>query len=208
IWKIVMIDTGDIPYPVFVLTGLSSWYYFTYLVSNAGTSLVSAQTIIKKIYFPKLVIPVSKAITGFVNLLITLLLLFIFMVITGRYPNLNIIGLPVIILLNIITGLAFGIWLSALTIRFRDFHHIIPYIIGFGIWITPVFYPISLIPESYRHFIYLNPMAAVAEGYRWALLGGKLPSPWFLTSLIAVFVLLITGMLYFRKNEGKIADMI
>ncbi|MBI4649591.1 MAG: ABC transporter permease [Bacteroidia bacterium] len=206
--KIILLNTGGIPYPVFVLAGLAAWYYFTYLVGSGGSSVIQAQSIIKKIYFPKLVLPLSKAVVGLVNLVIILALLIIYMLITGYFPCLNIIFLPVVILFNMITGLSLGIWLSALTIRYRDFHHIIPYTIGFGIWLTPVFYPVSILPESYQFFMFFNPMAAVAEGYRWALAGTPFPSINYLFSIIPVLILLAGGLYYFRKIEGKMVDMV
>ena len=206
--RLLKVDTGNIPYPLFALTGMSAWYYFAALVSGAGTSLMEMQHIIQKVSFPKLIIPLSKALSGVANLAMALILVSLLMLIYGRAPGIQIVFLPVLVLLLMVTGLSLGLWLSALTIRFRDFHHVIPYLMSFAIWTTPVFYPSTLIPEEYIFFLYLNPMAAIIEGFRWSVLGGDLPAVYYLISFIPVGILLITGVVYFRKIENKIVDFI
>jgi len=206
--KLIKVDTGDIPYPLFAFSGMIGWYYFTNIFSNAGTSLVNSQDLIRKIYFPRVVLPLSKVLVGLAEFLISLTLLFIMMLISGKIPTWEIIFLPAFLLLNIITGFSFGLWLSALTIRYRDFQHIIPFFIYLGIWLTPVFYPSSLIPKEYSFLTYTNPIAAVIAGYRWSLFGGEPVSPYYLVSFILMLFILITGFIYFRKNESIIADYI
>ncbi len=208
--KLIDVDTGHIPYPLFAFTGMIAWYFFTHIFNHAGTSLVNAQDLIRKIYFPRIILPLSKVLVGCVEFSISLALLFILMAVMGVTPSVKIAYLPIFIFFNIVTGLAFGIWLSALTIRYRDFQHIIPYFINLGIWLTPVFYPTTLIPEKYSFFIYLNPMAAVIAGYRWTLFGdvGSIAkiSPNYIVAFIPVSILLVTGFMYFRKSERTIAD--
>lgn len=207
--KLIDVNTGEIPYPLFAFTGMTAWYFFVHIFSHAGTSLVNSQDLIRKIYFPRIILPLSKVLVGMVEFSISLALLFIIMLLMGVKPTANLVYLPIFIFFNIVTGLAFGIWLSALTIRYRDFQHIIPYFVNLGIWLTPVFYPSTLIPAKYSFFIYINPMAAVIAGYRWVLFGhaqiAKI-SPYYFFAFIPVILLLVTGFIYFRKNEATIAD--
>lgn len=205
--KLIDVDTGAIPYPLFAFTGMIGWYFFSHIFNHAGTSLVNSQDLIRKIYFPRIILPLSKVLVGMVEFSISLTLLFIMMLIMGVPPTINVLFLPFFILFNIITGLSFGIWLSALTIRYRDFQHIIPYLINLGIWLTPVFYPSTIIPKEYNFVLYINPMSAVIAGYRWCLFGGELSAN-YLYGFIPVVILLVTGFIYFRKSEATIADHI
>ncbi|HWB63564.1 MAG TPA: ABC transporter permease, partial [Chitinophagales bacterium] len=165
-----------VPYAVFAFTGIMGWFYFTSLVGQGGTALMNNQQILKKIHFPGLVLPFSKALVGLVEFGISLVLLLIILMVTGCGISGRIIFLPLVLAANIITGLSLGIWLSALTIRFRDLHHIIPYLVGFGIWITPVFYPSTMVPTAYNWVYYLHPVANVIALYRWIFIG--LPVNW------------------------------
>lgn len=202
------VDTGDIPYPLFAFTGLVSWYFFTAMVVRCGKSVIEAQGIIQDVYFPKLILPLSKSIVGLVEFGISLLILLVIMLATGHLPGIQVLILPVLIAINLLLGLTVGIWLSALSYRYRDFQHIIPYLVNFGIWLTPVFYPSTLIPEKYSYLLYLNPMAGVIEGYRWTLLGAEAPSPWYLVSFGVAFLFLWAGTSYFRKIENTMVDRI
>ena len=197
-----------IPYPLFAFTGMIPWYFFTMLIGNAGTSLSQSEHLIKKIFFPKLVLPLSKVLVGLVEFCVSSVFLVALMVFYQYKPTVDILFLPLFIILNIITGLSIGIWLSALTIRYRDFHHFIPYLISFGIWLTPVFYPGSLIPADKAFYIHLNPMAGVIAGFRWCILGDKFPDPGYLIGFIPVLVLFISGLLFFRKVENKVVDYV
>jgi len=196
------------PYPLFAFTGMIPWYYFTMLIGNAGTSLSQSEHLIKKIFFPKLVLPLSKVLVGLVELGISMIFLIILLVAYQYEPTINLLYLPIFIILNIITGLSVGIWLSALTIRYRDFHHFIPYLISFGIWLTPVFYPGTIFPADKTYLIYINPMAGVIAGYRWSILGENLPVVEYLVGFIPVIILFITGLFYFRKVENKVVDYV
>jgi lipopolysaccharide transport system permease protein len=206
--KIMNIDTGGIPYPLIAFSGMISWYYFGFMVGNGGTSLIQSQELIRKINFPKLVLPLSKSLTGFIEFGISLVLLFIMMLIL-RYPvSINLVFLPLFLIMNIITGLTVAIWLGSLTVRYRDFQHIIPYLINFGIWVTPVFYPSTLIPEKYKVLLYLNPMAGVISGFRFCLLGTPPPDKWYLLTFSVVIVAFLGGIRYFQKMERKIPDLV
>jgi lipopolysaccharide transport system permease protein len=145
---------------------------------------------------------------GLVEFGLSLVLLIVLMQIMGSAISWSIIFLPFFVLLNIAVGLSIAIWLGALTIRYRDFHHIIPYLVNFSIWLTPVFYPVTLIPPKFEWLMYWNPMAATIAGFRWALTGGPLPNTNYLLSLVPVIGLLISGFMYFRKVEDQIADYV
>jgi len=206
--KLLKIDTGTIPYPLFAFAGMICWYYFSYLLGSAGTSLLSSQDIIKKIYFPKLILPFSKVLVGLVEFGIAFAILLIMMLYMGFNPQLKLIFIPIGIVLTITTALSVGIWLSALTIRFRDFHHIIPYLVNFGIFVTPVFYPATLIPPDYKFLLFLNPMAGILEGFRWMLFDSPVPSVYYAIGFIPVCLLFVGGLFYFVRIEGKMSDIV
>jgi lipopolysaccharide transport system permease protein len=167
------VDTGGIPYPLFAISGISMWTYFGFVLNQSGNSVIGAQEMIKKIYFPRLVIPLSKAVVGFVDFGVALLMLVLLMVVYEFSPSINIIFAPLFILLNIIAALSVGIWLSALTIRYRDFQHVIPFLVQFGMYATPVAYPARLVSDKYQLIYNLNPMAGVIQGFRWSVFGGE-----------------------------------
>lgn len=206
--KAVRVDTGNIPYPLFALTGMTAWAYFSFVLSQSGQSIIGAQEMVKKIYFPRLVIPLSKAVVAFVDFLIALVFVILLMIIYQYSPTSKLIWFPLFFLINIIAALSVGIWLSALTIRYRDFIHVIPFLVQFGLYATPVGYPASLIPEKYQIIYHLNPMAGVVEGFRYSLLGaGEINSLSYISFFI-IGVLFITGILYFKKVEKVMADIV
>lgn len=205
---LIKADTGALPYPVFALTGMIAWSYFTNLANSIGNSLIEAQHILKKIYFPKLILPLSKVLVGAVDFFVSFALIILAMLLFSVHPGWQIIFFPVFFFLNILTGFTIGIWTSSLTFRYRDFQNIAPAIIGFCIWLTPVFYPTTILPGQISSFMYLNPMAFVIEGYRFTLVGDKVPSHYFLISVIPVLILFVLGLLYFRKIEDEIAEFI
>lgn len=207
--KAAKVDTGSIPYPVFAMTGMWAWSYFSYVMTQAGQSIINSQSLITKVYFPRLIIPVSKSIVGFIDFSIVFIMLVILMVGYRVLPSANVIALPVVILSVILLSLALGIWLSALTIRFRDFQYVIPFMVQIGLYVTPVAYPSSLIPDKYKALYYLNPMAGVIDSFRWSLLDTPLPESKYLIYTAAVIVLLfVSGVYYFKKVENTIADII
>lgn len=201
------VQAQGVPYIIYAFPGMMAWYFFSYIVNNSGTSLVQAQHIIKKVYFPKLILPLYKTIVGLIEFLIWLILFIILLIYYSHSISVNSIFLPLCIILNIITGLSIAIWLSALTVRFRDIFHIIPYLIGFGIFVTPVFFETAMIPSQYHFLIYFNPMAGVIALYRWCLLDISMTA-YYILGIIPVFILVISGLFYFRKVEGIIADVI
>ena len=198
----------NVPYAVFAFTGILGWFYFTALVGQVGVVLMLNQALIKKIQFPRLVLPLSKALVGLVEFSISLALLLIMLLVFGIGISSKIIFLPLVILANIVSGLSVGIWLSALTIRFRDLHHFIPFLIGFGIWLTPVFYPTTMVPENYKWIYYLHPVANVIALYRWIFIG--LPVNFWQVgcSLAIATIMLIAGLFFFIRNEKFMADYV
>lgn len=210
--RFVKVDTGGIPYPVFAIIGVSLWTYFSFVLTQSGGSVIGAQEMVKKIYFPRLIIPLSKAVVGFVDFGVAILLLIGLFFYYGIIPSSNIVFLPIFLILTLISSLAVGIWLSALTIRYRDFQYIIPFFVQFGLYITPVAYPTDVVvnnlPSWASFLFYLNPMAGIIEGFRWCLLGGVAPNGYFWVSISIVFILFISGIYYFRKIERVMADII
>jgi len=203
---ILKIDTGGIPYFLYAFPGMASWYFFSFLVGYVGSSMQQSQHLIQKVYFPKLVLPLSQSVVGLIDFCIWLAVCLVCLLLF-RYPlSWNLIFLPVFMVLNLVTGLSIAIWLSALTVRYRDLQIIMPFIIGFGIFVTPVFFPEVMIPAKYAFMLYLNPMAGVITGLRWCLLGTEIPSAHYLLGFIPVFLLFFSGMIYFTKVEYKLVD--
>lgn len=210
--KGIEVDTNGIPYPLFALCGMSVWTYFSFVMSNSGNSIIAAQDMIKKIYFPRLIIPLSKAVVGLVDYFIVTTFLIFFFLYYEITPSVNVVFFPVFVLLTVISSLSVGIWLSALTVRFRDFQHLVPFMVQFGLYATPVAFPSSLIIERMPNWIgmayYLNPVAGIVEGIRWSLLGGTTLHSYSYISLGIVLLLFVSGLYYFRKVEKTMADII
>lgn len=210
--RAVKVDTGGIPYPVFAITGMTAWTYFAFVLNQSGNSIIGAQEMVKKIYFPRLVIPLSKALVGFVDFLIAFAILIALMIFYRVTPSVNIVFLPVFIVLTIISSLAVGIWLSALTIRYRDFQHVVPFLVQFGLYATPIAYPSETIIDNLPRWgvalYYLNPMAGVVEGFRWSILGGAAPNPFSYLSFSIVILLFVSSVLYFKRVERIMADIV
>lgn len=203
--RVMHLEIG-VPYTVFAFTGMLGWFYFTQLVGQAGTVLMHNQHLIRKIHFPRLILPLAKVLNGLTEFLISLALLFVLMLATGYPFSWRIVFLPLAIAANVIAGLSVGIWLCALTIRFRDMHHLIPYLVGFGIWLTPVFYPTTIVPGSLNWLYYFHAPANVIALYRCIFLGWEINIPQVVCSLSISFVLLLAGLRFFIKNEKFIAD--
>ena len=204
---LLKINIPEIPYIVYAFPGMMAWYFFSFIVSSSGTSLIQSQHIINKIYFPKLVLPLYKSLTGLIEFFIWFIM-YMLLMLYFRYPlSIKSLLLPFGVFLNMIVGLSIGIWLSALTVRYRDAFHIIPYLIGFGIFVTPVFFETAMVPPAYHFLIYLNPMAGVIAFYRWCLLDMGI-STYYLLGIIPAVLLFVLGLFYFRKVEGTMTDLI
>lgn len=205
---LIKLDTGRLPYPVFALIGMIGWGHFTNLTSGIGGSLIESQNILKKIYFPKIIIPLSKILVSGTDFLISFGAVVIVMIFLGQAPTRTIIFFPLFLSYNILAGFAVGIWLAALTFRHRDFQLVSPSIINFLVWLTPVFYPSTILPANFKWFLYLNPVAFTIEGYRYTLVGSDPPSIYYFASALPILIFLITGSWYFRRIEDKITEYI
>lgn len=210
--KVAKVDTGEIPYPLFAICGLAAWSYFGFVLNQSGNSIISSQDMIKKIYFPRLVIPLSKAVVGFVDFFVALAFMVVLMLFYGFTPGSTLLFLPAFILLAIISALAVGIWLSALTIRYRDFKHVVPFLVQFGLYATPVGYQakdvVQNLPEWATVLFYLNPMTGVIEGFRWCLLGSAPPGVYAYYSFGMIMLLFISALFYFKRVERVMADIV
>ena len=206
--KVAKIDTGDVPYPIYAQSGMVAWTYFSFLLTQAGNSIITAQNMIKKIYFPRIIIPLSKAIVGLIDFAISFLILMLLMVYYQYIPSGNLIYLPLFLIIAIISGLGVGIWVSALTVRFRDFKHILPFFVQLGLYATPIAYSASEVPEKYQSLYFLNPMAGVVEGFRWSIVGGDFPNNYMFLSLGIVLILFVSSVFYFNKVERVMADIV
>ena len=207
------VPSGDVPYPIFVYAGLLPWQYFAGSLTRSSTSLVGSAHIITKVYFPRLVIPISGVISGLVDLGIAFLILLGMMVLYSVMPTPAVIWLPFFLLLAMLTALAFGLWLSALNVRYRDVNYLVPFLVQIWMYLTPVIYASTLIPEEFRWLLALNPMTGVVEGFRWALLGEYLadaqaPGPLLAASVAITLLVLASGLVFFRRTERTFADIV
>jgi lipopolysaccharide transport system permease protein len=207
--KLAKMPSEGVPYPIFVFAALLPWQLFAYALTESSNSLVTNQNLIKKVYFPRLVIPISAVLAGLVDFAISFVVLLGLMVYYGMRPGIEILALPLFILLAVATALAVGLWLAALNVQFRDVRYTIPFLTQFWLFVTPVAYPASLVPGKWRWLYGMNPMAGVVEGFRWALLGvhGGFRGL-VLVSAAAVVALLFGGLAYFRRMERTFADVV
>jgi len=196
-------------YPLFVLTALLPWQLFAYALTQSSNSLVSEQRLITKVYFPRLIVPLASVLSGLADFGITFVLVLGMMAWYEVVPGWGVLLVPAFVLFALAAALSVGLWLSALNVQYRDFRYTIPFLTQFWMFVTPVAYPSTLVPERWRLLYGLNPMAGVVDGFRWALLGGTTPpGPMMLVSLAAVAALLVGGMFYFRRMERTFADVV
>jgi lipopolysaccharide transport system permease protein len=197
-------------YPIFSFAALLPWQLFQGALQRAGISLVGNANLLTKVYFPRLIIPFAAAAAGLVDFAFSFLVLFGLMLYFGVPVTMQLLWLPLLILLALLAALAVGLWLSALNVQYRDVQHMIPFLLQAWMYASPVVYSIDMIPaEGPWRLIYgLNPMVGVIQGFRWALLGGTPPDSIMLVSVVMVFVLLISGMFYFRRMERNFADVV
>ncbi|MBE2192956.1 MAG: ABC transporter permease [Anaerolinea sp.] len=202
--------SDGVPYPIFSYAALVPWTFFAHGLGQASNSLVGSSNLIKKIYFPRLIIPLSSVMSGVIDFLLAFAVLIVMMLMFGIVPTVNVIWLPLLVLLAMVTSLGIGLWLSALNVEFRDIRYIIPFLTQFWMFLTPIVYPASLIENPTIRALYgLNPMTGVVEGFRWALLGtDTAPGAVILVSSTAAVLLLISGAFYFRRMEKNFADVV
>ena len=201
---------GSAPYAIMVYAALLPWQFFASAVSESSNSLVQNNQLISKVYFPRMIIPSSSIITGIIDFTISFAILFILMFYYQFYPTWNILMVPLFLLVALLTSLGMGLFITSLNVKFRDFRYVIPFIIQFGLYISPVGFSSSVIPDQYRVWYSLNPMVGVIDGFRWAILGGDSQPSWpgFALSLGVMLFFLWLGIRTFRKMERTFADMI
>ena len=204
------VPSEGVPYPIFSFAALLPWELFSNALSISSRSLVQNRHMITKIYFPRVILPLSSTLSGVVDFLIAFVILLAMMAFYRIQPTLNMLTLPLFLLLAIVAALGVGLWLSALNVLYRDIGYITPFLTQFWLFITPIVYPTSMIPEQWRVLYALNPMTGVVEGFRWAILGTQQGAPG-LTLYISIavsVVLLISGMYYFKRMERHFSDLV
>lgn len=207
--RLAKIPSDGIPYPIFSFAALVPWTFFANGLSQASNSLVGNSNLLTKVYFPRLVIPISTVISGFIDFALSFAVLLLMMVYYGKLPTLNIIWLPFFLLLALITALGVGLWMSALNVEYRDVRYVVPFITQFWMLATPIAYPSTMLSEPWRMVYGLNPMVGVVEGFRWALLGsGTGPGAMTAVSTVVSILALITGAFYFKRMERNFADIV
>lgn len=201
---------GGVPYPILVFAAMLPWQFFANALSECSNSLITNANLVSKVYFPRLIVPISAVIVSFVDFMVSGMILLGLMAWYNFVPNWRILTLPVFILIAFAAAVGAGLWLAALNVEYRDFRYIVPFIVQFGLYISPVGFTSSVVPPQWRLLYSLNPMVGVIDGFRWSILGGdsQIYLPGFTLSVGLVTLLLVTGVWYFRKMERTFADVI
>jgi lipopolysaccharide transport system permease protein len=208
--KLARMPSDGVPYPLFAFAAVVPWTFFATGLAQSADSLVGSANLLKKVYFPRLAIPVAAVFSSIVDFALAFSVLLLTMVAYyHRWPTTGVVWLPLLFLLALVTALGVGLWLSALNVQFRDVRYVLPFLVQFWLFATPIAYPSSLLPEPWRTVYGLNPMVGVVEGFRWALLGsGQAPGPMIAVSAVAAVVILVGGAFYFRRMEKMFADLV
>jgi lipopolysaccharide transport system permease protein len=208
--ELAKLPSDGVPYPILVFAAMLPWQFFSNSLSECSNSLISNSNLISKVYFPRLIVPTSAVIVSFVDFMISGIILLGLMAWYDFVPDWRILTLPFFILIAFAAAIGAGLWLSALNVEYRDFRYIVPFIVQFGLYISPVGFSSRIVPEQWRLIYSLNPMVGVIDGFRWAILGGgsNIYWPGFSISVAFVILLLISGIWYFRKMEKTFADVI
>lgn len=205
--KLAQVPSDNLPYPIFAYAALIPWTFFANGLQLSAMSLAGSANLIKKVYFPRIIVPTAAVLSGFVDFLMAFVVLIGLMVFYGIVPTVNVLFLPPLLVLAFTTSLGVGLWLSAVNVHFRDVRYVVPFLVQSWMFATPIAYPSSLVPEFWRPFYALNPMVGVVEGFRWALLGTDTsPGVLVLASSAASLAILISGAYYFRRMEKTFAD--
>lgn len=208
--QLAKLPSQGVPYPILVFAAVLPWQFFANALTECSNSLLNNANMISKIYFPRLIVPLSAVIVSFVDFLISGMILLALMAWYNFVPDWRILTLPIFTVIAFAAAMGGGLWLAALNVEYRDFRHIVPFIVQFGQYISPVGFSSSIIPEKWRLIYFLNPMVGVIDGFRWAILGGEAKLYWvgFSISVGLVALLLVSGIWYFRKMERTFADVI
>jgi len=208
--KWAKMPSDGIPYPILVFAAMLPWQFFANSFTGASNSLIANSNLISKIYFPRLAIPTSSVVVNFIDFLISGAIMLGLLVWYDFWPTWRVVVLPLFSLIAVAASLGAGLWVSALNVRYRDFRYVVPFIVQFGLYISPVGFSSSVVPENWRLFYSINPMVGVIEGFRWAILGkeSQFFVPGFIVSITLVAIILYSGIKYFRKTERTFADVI
>jgi lipopolysaccharide transport system permease protein len=208
--KLAKLPSGGVPYTILVFSAMLPWQFFAGSLSESSMSLINNANLISKVYFPRIIVPASAVIVNLVEFVISFVILILLMLAYRVIPTWRMLTLPLFILIAIAASLGTGLWFASLNVKYRDFRYIIPFVVQFGLYVSPVGFSSSIVPGKWRLLYSLNPMVGTIDGFRWAVLGtqGSLYGPGFLISLILVFLILISGIWYFRKTERTFADVI
>jgi lipopolysaccharide transport system permease protein len=207
--KLAKLPSGGVPYPILVFAAMLPWQYFSNSLSESSNSLIINANMLTKVYFPRLVMPTSAVIVSLVDFLISMVLLGILMLIFQYMPGWQILTIPLFLIVATITSLGAGFYLAALNVKYRDFRYIVPFIVQFGLYVSPVGFSSNVVPGNWRLIYSLNPMVGVIDGFRWAIMGKEaIYLPGFMLSLLIAVSIFIFGLYYFRKMEREFADII
>ncbi|PKM82464.1 MAG: phosphate ABC transporter permease [Firmicutes bacterium HGW-Firmicutes-14] len=208
--KLAKLPSDGVPYPILVYAAMLPWQFFANSLSESSNSLIANANMLAKVYFPRLIVPSSSVIVSLVDFFISFAILVILMVWYRFVPDWRIITIPLFLLLALFAALGFGLWLSALNVKYRDFRYIVPFIVQFGLYISPVGFSSTVVPEQWRFLYSLNPMVGVIDGFRWAILGSSAQFYWpgLILSFILTFIIFVFGLRYFRNTERTFADII
>lgn len=208
--KLGKMPAGNVPYPILVLCGMLPWQFFSMALADSGNSLVGNANLISKVYFPRIVVPASSVVTGFIDFMISGALMILLLVWYRFIPPVNLVFLPFFVVLAFLASFGAGLWIAALMVQFRDFRFIVPFIVQFGLYVSPVGFSSNVVPAKWLHVYSLNPVVGVIDGFRWTLLGGQhtINLTGLLVSIGATGLLLSSGIYYFRKTERFMADII
>ena len=208
--KLAKLPSNGVPYPIMVFAAMLPWQFFSNSLTESSNSLIDNANLLTKVYFPRLIVPAGSVIVGLVDFFISLVILFGIMAWYRFVPDIRMLLLPIFLALAFLASFGAGLWLSALNVKYRDFRYVVPFLVQFGLYISPVGFSSSIVPEKWRMLYFLNPMVGVIDGFRWAILGDAFPVYWPGLALSASLTLLmfIGGLLYFRNMERNFADVI
>lgn len=208
--RLANLPSDGVPYPLLVFSAMLPWFFFSSALMESSNSLVTSASLLSKVYFPRIIVPISPVVVCLVDFILTFFVLLCVMIIYGHWPDIRILALPLFLMLGVMSVLGLGLWLSALTVKYRDFKFVVPFIVQIGMYISPVGFSSSIVPEKWRLLYSLNPMVGVIDGFRWSLLGGdfKLYLPGLAASVVITLIVFITGVIYFRRSERKFADIL
>jgi lipopolysaccharide transport system permease protein len=206
--KLAKVPSEGVPYPIFAYSALVPWTYFVNVLTQSSNSVVHNQAVINRVYFPRLILPMTNVVTGLLDFTIAFAILLGMMLSYGIIPTAAVLALPFFVMIAVATALGIGLWLSALNVRYRDVGYTLPFLTQIWFFATPIAYPSNLVPKAWRVIYGLNPMAGVVEGFRWALLGKSAPGMLLAVSIVMVICILIGGLYFFRHKEDTFADVV